>query len=198
MTDVRSDRAPSMARLSMVGIVCLSLFASLFARLWYLQVIDKSEHVRAVQIHKRTVRVEGTRGRILDVNGKVLVDNQITRVIGIDRQQVKDKTPEGRAKMFDALAAALTSFGIPTKSPAIAEKYDDLRYGPLDLVPIVTDLQNRDLEVYLAEHHDEFPGVVVLEIDQDVQAVVVKSVFQTAAFAGYPRVSFMVNKAASH
>jgi biopolymer transport protein ExbD len=39
----------------------------------------------------------------------------------------------------------------------------------------------------------DFPGVVVLQIDQDVQAIVVKSVFQTAAFAGYPNVSFMVN-----
>ncbi len=39
----------------------------------------------------------------------------------------------------------------------------------------------------------DFPGVVVLQIDQDVQAVVVKSVFQTAAFAGFPNVSFMVN-----
>jgi biopolymer transport protein ExbD len=38
----------------------------------------------------------------------------------------------------------------------------------------------------------EFPGVVILQIDQDVQAIVVKSVFQTAAFAGYPNVSFMV------
>ena len=47
----------------------------------------------------------------------------------------------------------------------------------------------------------EFPGVVVLQIDQDVKAVVVKSVFQTAAFSGYPNVSFMVNnlpKTASH
>ena len=39
----------------------------------------------------------------------------------------------------------------------------------------------------------DFPGVVVLQVDQDVQAVVVKSVFQTAAFAGYPNVSFMCN-----
>jgi biopolymer transport protein ExbD len=38
----------------------------------------------------------------------------------------------------------------------------------------------------------DFPGVVVLQIDQDVQAIVVKSVFQTSAFAGYPNVSFMV------
>ena len=39
----------------------------------------------------------------------------------------------------------------------------------------------------------EFPGVVVLQIDQNVKAVVVKSVFQTAAFAGFPNVSFMCN-----
>jgi biopolymer transport protein ExbD len=38
----------------------------------------------------------------------------------------------------------------------------------------------------------EFPAVAVLQIDQNVHAVVVKSVFQTAAFAGYPNVSFMV------
>ena len=38
----------------------------------------------------------------------------------------------------------------------------------------------------------DFPGVVVLQIDQDVTAVVVKSVFQTSAFAGFPNVSFMV------
>jgi biopolymer transport protein ExbD len=38
----------------------------------------------------------------------------------------------------------------------------------------------------------DFPGVVVLQIDQEVTAVVVKSVFQTSAFAGYPNVSFMV------
>jgi len=39
----------------------------------------------------------------------------------------------------------------------------------------------------------EFPGVVILQIDQEVPAIVVKSVFQTAAFAGFPNVSFMVD-----
>ena len=39
----------------------------------------------------------------------------------------------------------------------------------------------------------DFPGVVLLQIYQNVKAVVVKSVFQTAAFAGFPNVSFMVN-----
>ena len=40
----------------------------------------------------------------------------------------------------------------------------------------------------------DFPGVVILQVDQDVQAVVVKSCFQTAAFAGYPNISFMVSQ----
>src|SRR6204780_2427305 len=39
----------------------------------------------------------------------------------------------------------------------------------------------------------DFPGVVMLQIDQNIKAVVVKSVFQTAAFARFPNVSFMVN-----
>jgi biopolymer transport protein ExbD len=39
-----------------------------------------------------------------------------------------------------------------------------------------------------------FPGACVLQIDQDAPALVVKSVFATAAHAGYPNVSFMVRK----
>ena len=38
----------------------------------------------------------------------------------------------------------------------------------------------------------EFPGVVILQIDNKVPAIVVKSVFMTAAGSGFPRVSFMV------
>jgi biopolymer transport protein ExbD len=40
----------------------------------------------------------------------------------------------------------------------------------------------------------DFPGVVVLQIDRKVPALVVKSTFQTAAYAGYPNVSFLVRK----
>ena len=39
-----------------------------------------------------------------------------------------------------------------------------------------------------------FPGVCILQVDSNVPALVVKSVFQTAAFAGYPNVSFMVGR----
>jgi hypothetical protein len=38
----------------------------------------------------------------------------------------------------------------------------------------------------------QFHVIAVLQVDREVEAVVVKSVFQTAALAGYPNVSFMV------
>ncbi|AKT40179.1 ExbD/TolR family protein [Chondromyces crocatus] len=44
------------------------------------------------------------------------------------------------------------------------------------------------------EPNKPFPGVCILQVDADIPAIVVKSVFQTAAFAGYPNVSFMVQK----
>lgn len=40
----------------------------------------------------------------------------------------------------------------------------------------------------------EFPGVAILQVDKKVPALVVKSVFQTAAFAGFPNISFMVGR----
>ncbi len=40
----------------------------------------------------------------------------------------------------------------------------------------------------------DFPGVAILQVDRRVPALVVKSVFQTSAFAGYPNISFMVGR----
>jgi biopolymer transport protein ExbD len=40
----------------------------------------------------------------------------------------------------------------------------------------------------------EFPGMAILQVDRRVPALVVKSVFQTAAYSGYPNISFMVGR----
>lgn len=39
-----------------------------------------------------------------------------------------------------------------------------------------------------------FHGICILQVDLKVSALIVKSVFQTAAYAGYPNVSFMVRR----
>ena len=156
-----SERSPSTTRLAIVGIVVISLFASLLARLWYLQIVNDSEYaVRADDINLRVIHTEGTRGRILDRNGKVLVDNRVSNVVSLDRAKMGDLDDVGRAAMFDELAAELTRFGFPTKAPTIEELYQDKRYGPLELVPIATDVPP-DLDLFLAEHSEEFAGVMV-------------------------------------
>jgi hypothetical protein len=39
-----------------------------------------------------------------------------------------------------------------------------------------------------------FPGMVVLQLDENLPAFVVKSVFYTCALSGYANISFLVNK----
>ncbi len=51
--------------------------------------------------------------------------------------------------------------------------------------------QKRELWLQI-QPNKPFPGVVVLAIDEATSALVVKSVFQSAAYAGYPNVSFLV------
>ena len=158
-----AEREISLPRLSIVGIVCVSLFASLFVRLWYLQVVDQKQYqVTASAFHQRIEHVEGARGRILDRNGKVLVDNRVVLVVGINRQDLNHVTSEDRLTEFDRLAATMTEFGLPTKAPAIEAKYEDKRYSPFEMVPLATiDSSRDDLELFLGEHHDGFPGVEV-------------------------------------
>jgi hypothetical protein len=53
-------------RLSVVGIVAVSLFAALFARLWYLQVMAADEYQVAARTNStRTVPVEAARNAMV-------------------------------------------------------------------------------------------------------------------------------------
>ena len=54
-----AEQDTSRVRLLMVGILCLSLFGSLIARLWYLQVIGPEEfRASASTIHMRVIHEE--------------------------------------------------------------------------------------------------------------------------------------------
>ncbi len=169
------DRAEngSPLRLAVIGVVCVALFASLFVRLYYLQVIDHKEfEVQSKRVHLRTKHEEGPRGRILDRNGNVLVDNKISVVVGIDKEIARgaglgdgdvndsDKELVKRKKVFQRLAGVLTAQGLPTKVTTIETLYTDVRYGPNDFIPIQDEGVGEPLKAYLAEHHTEFPGVV--------------------------------------
>jgi biopolymer transport protein ExbD len=56
-------------------------------------------------------------------------------------------------------------------------------------------LKRRRDEWHVAHPGDSFPGTLIVDADEHVAAATVKSVFQTAAFAGFSNVSFVVHKA---
>jgi penicillin-binding protein 2 len=146
-------------RLSVLGIVVFALFASLFARLWYLQIMVTDEfQVEAASNRTRTVPVEAPRGRILDRNGKVLVDNRISVQVTIDRTALADLDDDRRTEVLARLADGLARSGIPTTVEQLEARVADQRYSPYVPVPVAGDVPE-ELKIWIDEHGDDLPSV---------------------------------------
>jgi penicillin-binding protein 2 len=136
-------------RLSIVGVVVVSLFAALFARLWYLQVLDSEQFVQAATRNQvRLVYQEAPRGRILDRQGRVLANNRRSEVITVSREDARE-----HPDMLPKLAALL---GIELAE--LEKRIADVRFSPYKPVPVAQDV-SEEIVVYLREHAAEFPGV---------------------------------------
>jgi penicillin-binding protein 2 len=146
-------------RLSVLGVVVFALFASLFARLWYLQVMNTAAYQVEAQANRvRTVPVEAPRGRILDRNGKVLVDNRISVQVTIDRAALSELTAPERTDSLTRLAEGLARSGIPTTVEQLEVRIADQRYSPYVPIPVATNVPE-ELKIWIDEHGDELPSV---------------------------------------
>ncbi len=147
-------------RVALVGIVVVSLFSALFARLYYLQVMRETtvEEVFG-SVRLREVHYEGPRGRILDRDGRVVVDNRESVVITVDRRRFDALADP--ADLTLRLARALNAGGFPTKVTDIDARIADPRYDPLKPVPIAEDVSG-ELEAYLLERLADYPSVDVV------------------------------------
>ncbi|MEC9473464.1 MAG: hypothetical protein VX584_02145, partial [Actinomycetota bacterium] len=75
-------------RLAFLGILIVGLFAALFTRAWYLQVLTSEELAeRALSNYVEIVITQPTRGRILDRHGVVLADNIRSGVITVNQSR---------------------------------------------------------------------------------------------------------------
>ncbi|HVX19345.1 MAG TPA: penicillin-binding protein 2 [Acidimicrobiales bacterium] len=145
-----------------VGLVCISLFAALFARLWFLQVMNAGTYDKAADVAAyREINVPAPRGRILDRNGKVLVDNKSYLVVAVDTQVLaKAKSPD---TVLSRLADLLNQYMAPTtpyNTDILREKLRNKQVSPYKPVPVATNAPQQ-LEIYLSEHPDKFPSVSV-------------------------------------
>src|ERR671927_456050 len=83
--DKRMIVTPQLAlRVAVLGAVALALFAIIFFRLWYLQVLSGDKYLAEANDNRvREVKVEAPRGKIVDRNGSVLVDNRTALAVQV-------------------------------------------------------------------------------------------------------------------
>ena len=139
-------------RMTALGVVVTCLFGALFARLWYLQVLDSNHfQVAAQQNGIRLVYTPAPRGRILDRKGRVLVDNREINVLTVDRQVIK-KYPEVVNRVADLI-------GVHPEQVKLA--IADSRFS--DLAPVPIGEANGDTITYVREHSEDFPGIDIAQ-----------------------------------
>src|SRR3954462_8275371 len=90
--DKRMIVTPSLAlRVAILGGIALVLFAIIFFRLWYLQVLSGDKYLAEANDNRvRAVKVEAPRREIVDRNGTVLVDNRTALAV----QGMPDRLPQ--------------------------------------------------------------------------------------------------------
>lgn len=78
--------ARTSLRIAVLGIFALCLFAIVFFRLWFLQVLSGDQYLaEANQNRVRDVRVDAPRGDIVDRNGNTLVANKSSWQVRVDQ-----------------------------------------------------------------------------------------------------------------
>ena len=129
MTTPPEDRRPTMTpqlalRVAIVGSFALGLFAIIFFRLWFLQVLSGDQYVKAATVNRvRKIDIAAPRGEVLDASGTPLVDSVKTLAVQIspedlpspvtlDKLETLEHPPRADAIVYNRLAHVL---GMPTK-----------------------------------------------------------------------------------
>lgn len=100
LEDRRTPLSPQLAvRVALFGGIALAVFAVIFFRLWFLQVLSGDQYlVQARENRTRDVRIQAPRGEIVDRNNRKLVSNRPSNVVQIEPQGLPDQTIEDAAE----------------------------------------------------------------------------------------------------
>ncbi|WP_457110182.1 penicillin-binding protein 2 [Marmoricola sp. URHA0025 HA25] len=153
-------------RLFVVQVMFVSLFVTLFARLWYLQVFTGEEYqAKAAEQSVRDIVVQPARGLIVDAMGRPLVANRDSWVVSVDRTVLGKLSEADREALLRKVAGA------------VHEPYADLvartvvcgqpgavtgtcwNGSPFQPVPVARDV-DQATAVQISEQAEAYPGVV--------------------------------------
>jgi penicillin-binding protein 2 len=149
--------SPLALRVSILGGIAVAIFAVLFLRLWYVQILSGDKYRTEANDNRiREIRVQAPRGDILDRNGKILVANQTQLAVQVSPEDLPAPGPE-RSRELHRLADVT---GMTTK-----EVRRTLRDGNRATVAGGPVILKKGLGVdkvyYLRENQSSFPGVSV-------------------------------------
>jgi penicillin-binding protein 2 len=153
--DPRIPVSPQLAlRVAILGGVAMAMFAIIFFRLWFLQVLSGEQYVQQANANRaRDLPVAAPRGEILDREGQPLVASRTTNAVQIVPSALP---PAGRKRLLlYRRLGALLGMSSPHIQALVIKGRTALPYAP---VTIKTDAGQGALTV-LAERQNEFPGV---------------------------------------
>src|SRR5215218_3859136 len=151
----RPTLTPQLAfRIAVIGGIALVMFAVIFFRLWYLQVLSGDNYVAAARENRvREIKIQAPRGEIVDRHGQELVENRHSFSIKV----TPDKLPQRLGDREELYRRLATLLGL---NPRRLEKRVE---NELEALPFARPTIKQDVSQgvvgYVLERSEDFPGV---------------------------------------
>jgi len=151
----RMPVSPQLAlRVTILGSLALAMFAIIFFRLWFLQVLSGEQYVQQANANRaRDLPIAAPRGQILDREGQPLVASRTTNAVQIVPSALPPAGTQ-RLRLYRRLGRLLGMSGAHVQALVIKGR-TAVPYAP---VTIKTDA-GRGVLTVLAERQSEYPGV---------------------------------------
>jgi penicillin-binding protein 2 len=167
---LKSGRASSdikgRLRLIVVQALVVSLFVTLFARLWYLQVLSgEAYQAQAAEQSIRELVVQPARGLIVDDMGRPLVANRTSWVITVDRTMLNKMSDDEQERLLRRVASAVGAPYREIKARTLLCGEPDSVQGtcwngsPYQPVPVAEDV-GQQVAVSILEQGEDFPAIL--------------------------------------
>ena len=155
-SDKRPAITPQLAfRVAVIGGFALIMFAVIFFRLWYLQILSGDKYLAEANDNRiREIKVQAPRGEIVDREGRVLVDNRVGLAIKVRPDEIPGEGSEERAELYARLARTLDL----KRGEVRARVEEQLKAQPFSSATVKQDVRP-EVVAYLAERSEDFPAV---------------------------------------
>lgn len=140
--DRRPPTTPQLAlRVAALGFIALALFAIIFFRLWYLQVLAGDTYLaEANQNRARVIPIPAPRGDIVDRSGRPIVSSRLANVVQLNPRSLSQEERDAAATWGqDATKLAKAWLADPRHTARWHDKHPHAT-PPLPPVPVIPTL----------------------------------------------------------